>query len=293
MKANPALSRRDPLTQASAATDAIAAGSNGASAATVPTAQLFYTEAGNGKNVMLLHGWTCDSHDWTWQLPALESKYRVVAVDLRGHGRSEVMGPGQYTPNHYLADIEALIATKYSGQSFIVVGHSMGAQIAARLAARRPDLVSAVVSVDGSLGFADALLPVFETAAHDLAVGDAGVVGPALFEAFYDNATPAAFRRWHARRLQGVPLQVVRESFAPLFLGPGQVGLGPRSEDFCRSLNLPIYHMCRMQDQAAAMSTWFHHPKSRVELWKDAGHWIQQDRPVDVNAAIMAWIDAL
>lgn len=293
LKMNPALSRRDPLTQASAAAPATAADSSGVSAATGPTAKLFYTEAGTGRNVMLLHGWTCDSHDWSWQLPALESKYRVVAVDLRGHGRSEVMGAGQYTPDHYLADIEALIATKYPGQSFIVIGHSMGAQIAARLASRRPDLVSAVVSVDGSLGFADALLPVFEKATHDLATGDPGVVGPALFAAFYDAATPATFQRWHARRLQGVPPQVVRESFGPLFLGPCQVGVGRRSEDFCRGLNLPIYHLCRMQDQAVAMSTWFRHPKSKVEFWADAGHWIQQDRPADVNAAVTAWIDAL
>src|SRR3546814_15435277 len=114
----------------------MAAGSSGASAATGLTAKLFYTEAGNGKNVMLLHGWTCDSHDWSWQLPALESKYRVVAVDLRGHGRSEVMGAGQYTPDHYLADIEALIATKYPGQRFIVGGTSMCGQTTGRLAAR-------------------------------------------------------------------------------------------------------------------------------------------------------------
>lgn len=290
---NSALSRQDPLTQASSAAPAMAAGSSGASAATGPAAKLFYTEAGTGRNVMLLHGWTCDSHDWSWQLPALESKYRVVAVDLRGHGRSEVMGAGQYTPDHYLADIEALIATKYPGQRFIVIGHSMGAQIAARLASRRPDLVSAVVSVDGSLGFADALLPVFEKATLDLANGDPGVVGPALFAAFYDAATPVALKRWHARRLQGVPLPVVRESFGPLFLGPHQVGVGRRSEDFCRGLNLPVYHLCRMQDQAAAMSTWFRHPKSKVEFWADAGHWIQQDRPADVNAAITAWIDTL
>src|SRR3984957_5973992 len=88
------------------------------------------TEMGRGKNVMLLHGWTCDSHDWSWQLPLFESKYRVVAADLRGHGRSEVMPSGAYTPADYVADIEALISTKYPGQKFIIVGHSMGGQLA-------------------------------------------------------------------------------------------------------------------------------------------------------------------
>jgi hypothetical protein len=62
----------------------------------------------------------------------------VVALDLRGHGRSEVMPRGAYTPADYVADIEALIATKYPGQKFILVGHSMG-----RWEGRSPYLVPA------------------------------------------------------------------------------------------------------------------------------------------------------
>ena len=287
------VSRRTLLTLAGAAAAAVTAGCGGASAATPPAAQLFRTETGTGKNVLLLHGWTCDSHDWSWQLPALESKYRVVAVDLRGHGRSEVMPSGAYMPADYVADIEQLLTSKYPGQKFIVMGHSMGAQIAARLAAQRPDLVSAIVSVDGSLGFSSELAPLFQQVVDDLKAGDPGVVGPALFAQFYDAATDAAFKRWHARRLQGVPLHVVRESFGPLFLGAGQVGVGKASEDFCRTLALPFYHLCRFPDQANAMRAWFSNSKSRVEVWTGAGHWIMQDRKAEVNAAITAWVDAL
>ncbi|UUZ64794.1 alpha/beta hydrolase [Polaromonas sp. P1-6] len=277
-----------------AATAAVTAGCGGASAATTPTAKLFYTEVGTGKNVMLLHGWTCDSHDWSWQLPVLEEgKYRVVAVDLRGHGRSEVMPSGAYAPADYVADIESLISTKYPGQKFIVMGHSMGAQIAARLAAQRPDLVSAVVSVDGSLGFSDALVPLFQQTVNDLKDGDPGVVGPALFQLFYDAATDPAFKRFHARRLQGMPLHVVRESFGPLFLGAGQVGVGKSSEDFCRTLTMPFYHLCHDPVQANLMRPWFANPKSKVDVWTNAGHWIMQDRKADVNAAVTAWVDAL
>jgi pimeloyl-ACP methyl ester carboxylesterase len=254
---------------------------------------MFYTEVGAGKNLMLLHGWTCDSHDWSWQLPVLEGKYRVVAVDLRGHGRSEVMPSGAYTPSDYVADIESLISTRYPGQKFILMGHSMGGQVAARLAAQRPDLVSAVISIDGSLGFPENFSSVLQQAASDLNTGDLAIVGPAGFESLYDASTPAAFKRWHARRLQGMSPQAVRESFGPLFLGNGQVGVGAASETFCRSLALPFYHLCRSPDQAAAMRSWFSNPKSKVEFWSDAGHWIQQDRPDAVNAAVTTWIDAL
>lgn len=255
--------------------------------------KLFCTEAGKGRNIMLLHGWTAEAHDWSWQLPVLESRYRVVCVDLRGHGRSEVMPSGGYKPASYVADIEALMVDRYHGEKFILIGHSMGGQIAARLAVKRPDLIDAVVSVDGSLGFSASLVPVFEKVATDLAAGDPGVVAPALFKLFYDAATPQALQRWHARRVQGMPAHVVRESFGPLFLGPDQVGVGKQSELFCKRLSVPFYHLCRDAAQAEQMRPWLSNRHSKVERWEKAGHWIMQDRPDDVNAAITAWIDAL
>lgn len=288
-----ALSRRNLIKLAGVTAVAIGAGSRQTFAATPKTAELFYTESGAGKSLMLLHGWTGDSHDWSWQLPVLENKYRLVVVDLRGHGASEAKPSGSYLPDDYLIDIEALIDAKFSGEKFIMIGHSMGGQIAARLAAKRPDLVEAVVSVDGSLGFSEDLNPVYQKTTDDLAARDLGTVIPPLFEMFYDETTPAAFRHWHARRPLGMAEPAVRESFGPLFLGDNQVGVGKKSEQFCRSLTVPFYHMCRFPDQAEAMSEWFSNPKSKVELWTGVGHWIQQDRPGDVNAAITAWIDAL
>lgn len=242
---------------------------------------------------MLLHGWTADAHDWSWQLPVLESQYRVVCVDLRGHGRSEVMPSGGYMPASYVADIEALIVDRYRGEKFILIGHSMGGQIAARLAVKRPDLIDAVVSIDGSLGFSANLASVFQKVTTDLAAGDPGVVAPALFKLFYDAATPSALKRWHARRVQGMPAHVVRESFGPLFLGPDQVGVGKQSELFCKRLSVPFYHLCRDAAQAEQMRPWLSNRHSKVEPWNNAGHWIMQDRPDDVNAAITAWIDTL
>lgn len=262
-------------------------------AAPPSTIELFATEAGRGRNVMLLHGWTADSHDWSWQLPVLESRYRTIAVDLRGHGRSGVAGPGSYEPADYVADVEALITRRFGGERFVVIGHSMGGQIAARLAARRPDLVDGVISVDGSLGFSADLTPLFEKVVLDLRSGDPAAVASRLFDAFYDPATPPALRRWHARRVQGMPAHVVRDSFGPLFLGADQVGLGPRSKRFLETIEVPIYHLCRDPAQADRMRPHLAHPKSRVDQWRDAGHWIMQDRPDDVNSAMVAWIDRL
>lgn len=252
------LSRRKLLglmgvTAAAAATDASTAIAAPAVAQSEPTARLFFTDVGSGTNVMLLHGWTCDSHDWSWQLPLFESKYRVVVPDLRGHGRSEVMPSGSYSPADYVTDIEALILAGYQGHKFVLVGHSMGAQIATRLAVKRPDLVRAVVSIDGALGFGAAAARLFSKTAQDLADDDPDMVVPALFAGVYDSATDPAFKRWHTRRVQGMPKHVVRESFSPLFTGPDQVGVEEASARFCRRLTIPFYHLCRDPPPHAAV----------------------------------------
>ncbi len=288
----PSLSRRSLLGFAGAA-GVMAMAPARAAAAARTTARLFSTESGKGRNLLLLHGWTADSNDWCWQLPVLESRYRTVAVDLRGHGWSEVVPSGAYDPADYVSDLEAFIDTGYPTERFVLVGHSMGGQLAARLAAKRPDIVDAVVSVDGSLGFAENLTPVFQKVSAALGTGDPGSVAPALFEQFYDPATAPAMKRWHARRVQGMPAHVVRETFGPLFLGANQVGVGAQSEVFCRKLRVPVYHLCRDDAQAERMRPWFSHPASKVEAWEHAGHWIMQDRPEDVNAALTAWIDGL
>lgn len=287
------ISRRNLLKLTGAAAMLAASPVPGALAASQSTAKLFFTETGTGKNLMLLHGWTADSNDWSWQLPYFESRYRVIAVDLRGHGWSEVMPSGTYEPDDYVRDIESLITTHYPNQKFTLVGHSMGGQIAARLAVKRPDLVKAVVSVDGALGFSDKAGAAFAAVAKNLRAADPGKVAVALFQQVYDTATDPGLESWHARRAKGMSKIAVRDSFGPLFVGPNQVGAGKSSAEFCKRLNLPFYHLCRDPNQADRMRPWFSNAKSKVDVWPHAGHWIMQDRKDDVNAAVTSWIDAL
>lgn len=287
------ISRRSWLKQ-TAAVALIATGSSPrAIAATELTAKLFLTDAGTGENLMFLHGWTADSNDWIWQLPYFESKYQVIAVDLRGHGRSEIMPSGSYKPEDYVRDIESLITTRYPNQKFILVGHSMGGQIAARLAVKRPDLIKAVISIDGALGFSDKTGAAFANVAKNLQSADPGTVAAALFKQVYGPTTDPALQTWHARRAKGMDKIAVRESFGPLFIGPNQVGVGESSARFCKRLTLPFYHLCRDPTQADRMRPWFSNAKSKVDVWPDAGHWIMQDRKDDVNVAVASWIDAL
>ncbi|SDI32176.1 alpha/beta fold hydrolase [Nonomuraea jiangxiensis] len=101
---------------------------------------LFWLDAGSGRPVVLLHGGFLDHGMWDDQIPVLATRYRVIAPDARGHGRS----PNATGPYRLTDDLAALLRHLDTGPA-ILVGVSMGAGLAVDTALEHPDLVSAVV----------------------------------------------------------------------------------------------------------------------------------------------------
>jgi pimeloyl-ACP methyl ester carboxylesterase len=123
----------------------------------------------------------------------------VLAPDLRGRGRSARL-PGPFGFAAHVADLVAVL-DHAGAERVVLVGHSMGAYLAARLAAERPDRTAAVVLLDAGLPFADP--PPHADAAIE------AVVGPALerlhitFDSMEDyvagwRGNPAFARAWSA-----------------------------------------------------------------------------------------------
>ncbi len=96
--------------------------------------------------VVLLHGITDDGRCWPRLVEALQGDYDLILVDARGHGHSDAPETG-YQPDTHAADVAGLIAA-LGLERPVVLGHSMGAEIAARVAAQYPDRVRAVILED-------------------------------------------------------------------------------------------------------------------------------------------------
>lgn len=96
--------------------------------------QLHWTDTGgDGPALLLLHGIQVDGMTWLRTARALESRYRVIMPDFRGHGRSG--GPrDQALPDAFIDDLRVLIAA-LSLRRPAAIGHSMGAEVAGLLAA--------------------------------------------------------------------------------------------------------------------------------------------------------------
>ena len=147
---------------------------------------LFWLDSGTGRPLVLLHGGFLHHGMWDDQIPIFASRYRVIAPDARGHGRSA----NATEPFRLTDDLAALLRHLDAGPA-ILVGVSMGAGIAIDTALEHPELVSAVV------------------------VSGAGTSEPA----FTDPWTTQTMAAWHSAMLAG-DLDASVEAFTLLGVGP-------------------------------------------------------------------------
>lgn len=101
---------------------------------------------GNGPSVLLLHGLAGQSGEWSQTAGGLRERCQVVALDARGHGRSE-RRPPDVSRTVQVSDAVTVISEQRLSRS-IVVGQSLGGLTAISLAARHPELVQALVLLD-------------------------------------------------------------------------------------------------------------------------------------------------
>jgi pimeloyl-ACP methyl ester carboxylesterase len=107
---------------------------------------LYYESGGEGAPVLLLHGLGSSTRDWEYQIPPLAQSHRVIAMDVRGHGRS-AKPPGPYSVKQFASDAVALLRTLNATPAH-VVGLSMGAMIAFQMAVDSPEAVRSLTIVN-------------------------------------------------------------------------------------------------------------------------------------------------
>jgi sigma-B regulation protein RsbQ len=108
---------------------------------------IHYSVQGKGEPALVfVHCWSCDRNLWEKQVPVFAKQYRVVTIDLPGHGES-----GQERKNwsvESFADDVNTVITKLNLKRVVLIGSSMGGPIAVEATRRMPDRVVAIVPVD-------------------------------------------------------------------------------------------------------------------------------------------------
>lgn len=113
--------------------------------------ELNYEEYGKGEVLLFLHGLGSTKADWDAQVPFFSKKYRVVVVDLRGHGKTSIPSK-DYGVRFMTEDIKQLLdVLKIEKTS--VVGFSMGGAVAFQLAYDSPEKIKNLVIVNSGPDF--------------------------------------------------------------------------------------------------------------------------------------------
>ena len=106
-----------------------------------------YEISGVGEpTLVFVHGWSCDARYWRAQLPVFSKKYRVVVLDLAGHGHSGVTRTN-YTMGAFGEDVQAVTEATGS-RRVILIGHSMSGSVIAEAARLMPDRVIGLIGID-------------------------------------------------------------------------------------------------------------------------------------------------
>ena len=106
--------------------------------------KLHYETAGAGPPVLFMHGYTSTIALWRDQVPVFSPHYRLICMDLRGHGESEGTGMDGYHLAALAGDALAVLDREGVERS-VIVGHSMGGMVAQELLARHGHRVGAAV----------------------------------------------------------------------------------------------------------------------------------------------------
>jgi pimeloyl-ACP methyl ester carboxylesterase len=254
---------------------------------TGPAGALAVDDGGRGRSqasrgslpVILVHSLAGNSAHWSKQLEHLRRSRRAVALDLRGHGRSERPKNGDYTIAGMTGDVAA-VADALGLDKFVLVGHSMGGGVALGYAGFHPDRVAGLVLVD-PIGDGKQIPPSEATAYL------------AGFESNYDSTSQgywtsiagpdSAIQKRLLADLEATPreavIQVLRDvmQFDPhpalaRYQGPTLAIVTPQN-DMPMSLH--------------RLGKGFPH-----HVVQGTGHWIQLDQPDEINRLLDEFLDS-
>ena len=260
-----------------------ASGASSASAASIDGLNIHSSSTGSGKTTLVLvHGWTCDSTSWDAQVPVLAKHYRVITLDLPGHGRSGAPKDGKFSMDLFARAVEAVRA-EARADKIVLIGHSMGAPVIRQYARLYPRHVAGLVAVDGPLdmrAFGEGFTP------PSLAGADGLKAREGMIRGMFTPQTPPALQQKILAMMLKAPEATAVGAMSSILdpaLRKGDVtpmpalaiwaGTNPRLPDVEKTKKvLPRYS----QTQVAG-----------------TGHFVMMEKPDEFNQLVASFVDAL
>jgi pimeloyl-ACP methyl ester carboxylesterase len=257
--------------------------------ATLDGARIHYQSYGAGKTaVVFIHGWTCDLTFWRFQAPVYQ-KRRSLLIDLPGHGQS-AKPETPYTEERFARAVGAVMSDA-GVEKAVLVGHSMGGNVAVTFAGMYPRKAAAIVYVDGFTRKP----PADDAEREKRAAGDAAwlktlqapdykTAMKSMIEPMFSSRASPALREEILSKMTSAPQYVAASALQDLLLYTAPAG------------GIPVPAMAIMVKHAGQPSN---EPLLRAifsnlrvyQDWEGAGHFLMMEQPEKFNAALSAFLD--
>lgn len=250
--------------------------------------ELSYCEAGDGPGILMIHGWTCDGSDWYQQLPVLSRNFRVVTVDLPGHGQSSPSAAGYHTTT--LSSLVAELVDAITLDRPTLITHSLGSVIGARVAIEHSTRISGLVSIEPAYG---AVISTARPAFNLLSNLQTTKARDHLRSFVYDldgPNTPADVRELHLSRLSSLDMRAATEMLTLLWQDDHQISLEPASTAYLNQLSCPLLEF--YTDPLRPRWDWSKAsvPIRQRHFLAGLGHWPHQEEPTLFNSHLTDWL---
>ncbi|WP_190246194.1 alpha/beta fold hydrolase [Gelidibacter gilvus] len=267
--------------------------------------EISYIKEGAGeKTLLFVHGLSSNADAWSKNIADLKADYTCVAVDLPGYGKSS-LPDAAYTPS-YFAEVLSKFIGKLDLKNVILIGHSMGGQASVKLATEHPELIEKLILV------APAGLEQFSEA-------NAAMMKGFLTPASVKNTTDAQIENNYALNFYVQPEEVSKmitdrknitkasdfEAHCNAIVKSVSGMLDDRVCDDLKAIQQPTlvifgdkdmlipnrYFNPTLTTEAVGKIALENIPHATLEFIPDAGHFVQFEKPKEVNALIQQFVD--
>ncbi len=252
---------------------------------------------GDGVPLLLLHGFTGRGTGWAGHATAFARRFRVIVVDLPGHGRSGIPADPRRASIERSADDLAMILRALSESPAHVIGYSLGARIALRLAVAHPGSVRRLILESPSAGIADPVERAARVAGDDARAARLERDGIEAFVAEWERepvfASHAGMPQAHRDRLHADRLRNRPAGLAASLRGAGQGVMEPLY-DRLLDVAAPTLVIAGALDKAGrdrAESIATAIPHARLEIVRTAGHTPHLETPTIFRTLVTEFLE--
>ena len=247
----------------------------------------FATYGAGDTTLVFIHGWSCDSRYWLNQVSVFSKDYRVVAIDLAGHGNSSV-GRHEHTMMSYATDVQAVM-DKESIQKAILIGHSLGGGVIAEAARIMPEKVVGIIGIDTFHNVGEKVAQKVLDAMSQPFEGDFPKAMYDFVEPMFLKGAAEGLVRWVKEDMASAPPKIAVSAFRNYM---GQY-VNDDAVDILEELSVPVVSLNALLWPTNLVGNQKHIQRYTLFTIEGTGHFPMLEKPEEFNRHLLTAIHSL